>query len=801
MPGTKKDVAKKSKKAVAEDAVVEDSAMEVDAPAVEAPVKVKKEKKAKKAAADETAADNEETSPKKTSKKRKSIAASEAEEAPAAAAEETPKAKKAKTSKKKAAAEDAEEDESSEASPKKVKTEKKAKKVKTEEPPAASQEKEEEAQGDAGSAGDASSDSADKEEEIAPDLRFESHDLSKSTVDALHSTGRTHLFPIQAACYAKLMAGKDLLGRARTGTGKTLAFSLPIVETLKRDRAKAPAAFSKWGRPPAALIMAPTRELANQVFKEIDGISSGEIKGVCIYGGSPYDMQNKAFREGVDVVVGTPGRLIDHVERGTLKLHNLKFVCMDEADQMLDIGFAESMEKILQQIREQKQAQSAFLPPTLQTLLFSATLPDWVNGVLSKYMRPDRETVDLIGSQKLKTSENVKHFAIPSRWQNRADVLGDIVAVYGRTGGSGRTIVFVETKGEANELGLHEKLASLGTQVLHGDVQQKQREQAIEGFRQGKFKCLVTTNVCARGVDIPEVDLVINCEPPSDVETYIHRSGRTGRAGKNGVCVTFYKPQQEYLLERIRKRAGVNFKRIGAPQPTEIVAAKASENLETLKSVHAAVLPYFADTAEAFLAHHHGDAVRALSAALAVIAGTTKPLAPRSLLSANVGFVTLHFKTDQVIRNAGYIRAILQRSHPGLGYNDTAAWRMVKDSRGAVCDVVADKIEQVLDEEGNPTGDIKLAGVLFQGGRGVDVEVCKKLPELQDLPGADGGGGNGYGARYNGGGGGGGGRFGGRSGGGRGGYGGGRGGGGRSGGFGGRGGGGRGGGGGWGAGR
>ncbi|KAJ3218754.1 hypothetical protein HDU67_004274 [Dinochytrium kinnereticum] len=742
---------------------------------------LKVEKKAKKSKAVAAADEDVVMTEKKVKKSKASADTSDATTTTTSSSSSPAKAEK-KSKKRKTEDEDDQQDGAVEA---KIDAPPKAKKSKVSKK--ASEEVAEEAA--------AASDDASAEETAIPkELLFESHDISKSTLNALIGSGRTSLFPIQAACFAKLMAGKDLLGRARTGTGKTLAFTLPIVETLKREKAKNASAFFRRGRAPSALIMAPTRELANQVFKEFETCAANELASVVIYGGSPYDQQNKAFRDGVDIVVGTPGRLIDHVERGTLKLHNLRFVCMDEADQMLDIGFAESMEKILQQIRDQKQSMTDASPPSLQTLLFSATLPDWINGVLSKYMRADRETVDLIGSQKLKTSENVKHYSIPSRWQNRADILGDIVAVYGRTGGAGRTIVFVETKGEANELGLNEKLASYGTQVLHGDVQQKQRETAIQGFRDGKFRCLVTTNVCARGVDIPEVDLVVNCEPPSDVETYIHRSGRTGRAGKNGTCVTFFKPQQEYLLDRINRKAGVAFKRIGAPQPADIVASRASENLEALKAVDAGVLSYFTDTAESFLAHHKGDAVSALSAALAVISGTTKPLPPRSLLSANEGFVTLLFRTAQTIRNVGYVRAIIQRSHPDLQYNDTAGWRMTKDEMGVVVDVNSEKVVVSTDEAGNLTG-LVLAGVEFAGGRGVEVEVPKEVPELQELSNSGGGGYGGQGGYgRNGGGGygggrGGGGGYGNRSGGG--GYGGGRGGGGGGGGrgFGGRGGG------------
>ncbi|KAI8930045.1 P-loop containing nucleoside triphosphate hydrolase protein [Entophlyctis helioformis] len=569
-----------------------------------------------------------------------------------------------------------------------------------------------------------------EENEIPEHLRITSHDLLPSTVSALATRGIVQLFPIQAAALAPIMAGKDLLGRARTGTGKTLAFSLPMVETLKRDRAVNRHSYSERGRAPRVLIMAPTRELAMQVHREFDSISSGELKAACFYGGSPYDSQNAALRDGVDVIVGTPGRLIDHVERGGLKLHNLRFICMDEADQMLDIGFAESMDKILAQVLEQKSKLGASAP-NHQTLLFSATLPAWIKDAVSKYMRTDKVTLDLIGSDKHKTSATVKHFALASRWQNRADILGDIVAVYGR-GGAGRTIIFVETKGEANDLAMNDKLVAMGTQVLHGDIPQKQREITMQGFRDGKFTSLITTNVCARGVDIPEVDLVINCEPPSDVESYIHRSGRTGRAGRSGFCVTFYKANQEYLLHNIARRAGVEFNKIGAPQPKDIITARAHETLETVKTdLDERVLDYFTACAGELLAHYGGDALKALSATLAVLCNTTKPLPSRSLLSANEGFVTLYFRLDRPINNIGYVRSILQRGFPGITYEDTIGWRMTSDAMGVVVDVKADKVE-TKDVDGET--QLTLASVPWTDGRGISLTVCTELPELQELP-------------------------------------------------------------------
>ena len=468
--------------------------------------------------------------------------------------------------------------------------------------------------------------------------------------------------------------------------------------------------------------MAPTRELAAQVAREFETIVPGNRFSVlCVYGGVPYDHQCNTFRAGVDIVVGTPGRLIDHIEKGTLKLGNLDVICLDEADQMLDIGFKDDMDKMLKMAREQRQETEN----ELQVLLFSATLPEWIQTAIRNYMNKDHHRVDLIGNQRLKASETVKHYCVPSHWSNRANILGDIVSVYGK-GNNGRTIIFVETKGEANELCLNDKLKD--SQVIHGDIAQKQREISLQGFREGKVRVLIATNVCARGIDIPEVDLVINSEPPSDVETFVHRSGRTGRAGKSGVCVTFYKLQQEYMINNIAKRTGVNFNRIGAPQPGEIVAARASQTVEELIKVHPVALDYFQKTATEVLEGFKGDHEKAIKACLAMICNTVQPLPPRSLLSSNEGMYTLLFRTEQPIRNPGYVKAILQRSYPGITYDDTRGWRMTKDEMGCVVDIGSDKVEV------KENGDIYLAGNIWSDSRGISLEIPKVVPELKEQP-------------------------------------------------------------------
>jgi len=328
------------------------------------------------------------------------------------------------------------------------------------------------------SSSNASDDESKKENEIPKENRFETYNLDKAIITRLQKHNIKSLFPIQAATMKPILDGFDVLGRARTGTGKTLAFCLPMVQTLINMKKENPGQFHVRRRAPKILIMAPTRELASQSGKELEYLCGRDFEVYTIYGGVPYDPQINAISKGLDAVVGTPGRIIDHIERGSLKLHDLQFLVMDEADQMLDIGFAEYMDKVLQMVQEQKKNVSN--APVHQTLLFSATVPDWVNKAIKKYMRPNMKTIDLVGSQKLKTSETVNHYALPSSWQNRSNIIGDIVAVYGK-GNDSRTIIFVETKSEANELALNDKLKAY-TQVIHGDIVQKQREITLKGF-------------------------------------------------------------------------------------------------------------------------------------------------------------------------------------------------------------------------------------------------------------------------------------------------------------------------------
>lgn len=393
----------------------------------------------------------------------------------------------------------------------------------------------------------------------------------------------TFLFPIQAKTFHHVYSGKDLIAQARTGTGKTFSFAIPLIEKLHgelQDR--------KRGRPPQVLVLAPTRELANQVSKDFSDITK-KLSVACFYGGTPYGGQFERMRNGIDILVGTPGRIKDHIQSGKLDLTKLKHVVLDEVDQMLDMGFADQVEEILS-VAYKKDSED-----NPQTLLFSATCPHWVFNVAKKYMKSAYEQVDLIGKKTQKTAITVEHLAIKCHWTQRAAVIGDVIRVY--SGHQGRTIIFCETKKEAQELSQNSAIKQ-DAQSLHGDIPQKQREITLKGFRNGSFGVLVATNVAARGLDIPEVDLVIQSSPPKDVESYIHRSGRTGRAGRTGVCICFYQHKEEYQLVQVEQKAGIKFKRIGVPSATEIIKASSKDAIRLLDSVPPTAISHFKQSAE-----------------------------------------------------------------------------------------------------------------------------------------------------------------------------------------------------------
>ncbi|KAM5237307.1 nucleolar RNA helicase 2 isoform 1-T1 [Ctenodactylus gundi] len=481
--------------------------------------------------------------------------------------------------------------------------------------------------------------SGEAEQEIPVEQKegaFSNFPISEETIKLLKARGVTFLFPIQAKTFHHVYSGKDLIAQARTGTGKTFSFAIPLIEKLQgqlQDR--------KRGRAPQVLVLAPTRELASQVSRDFSDITK-KLAVACFYGGTPYGGQIERMRNGIDILVGTPGRIKDHLQNGKLDLTKLKHVVLDEVDQMLDMGFADQVEEILC-VAYKKDSED-----NPQTLLFSATCPSWVFNVAKKYMKSTYEQVDLIGKKTQKTAITVEHLAIKCHWTQRAAVIGDVIRVY--SGHQGRTIIFCETKKEAQELSQNTSIKQ-DAHSLHGDIPQKQREITLKGFRNGDFGVLVATNVAARGLDIPEVDLVVQSSPPKDVESYIHRSGRTGRAGRTGVCICFYQHKEEYQLAQVEQKAGIKFKRIGVPSPTEIIKASSKDAIRLLDSVPPTAISHFKQSAEQLI--EEKGAVEALAAALAHISGATS-VDQRSLINSEAGFVTMILRCSIEMPNISY---------------------------------------------------------------------------------------------------------------------------------------------------
>ncbi|KAF5800454.1 putative RNA helicase [Helianthus annuus] len=551
--------------------------------------------------------------------------------------------------------------------------------------------------------------------------------ISEPLKNALKAKGIEALFPIQARTFDSIFDGLDLIGKAKTGQGKTLAFILPILESLINGPEKA-TRRTGYGRAPTILVLLPTRELAKQVYTDFKYY--GEAVGLtscCLYGGGGASIspQTVQLKRGVDIVVGAVGRVKDHIERGNLDLCSLKFRILDEADEMLRQGFVEDVEYILGKVNDATK---------VQTVLFSATLPAWVNHIASKFLKPNKKIVDLVGVQVMKASESVRHIIMPCSWSARSQVIPDIIRHHSS---GGRTIVFTETKDYCSELsGLLP-----GARPLHGDIQQSVREATLAGFRTGKFMTLVATNVAARGLDINDVQLIIQCEPPRDVEDYIHRSGRTGRAGKSGVAITLYEPRKANI-SKLEREAGVKFEHISAPQPADIAKAAGGDAAEAIIQVADSVIPVFKSAAEELLNSSGLTPVELLAKALAKSIGYTE-IKKRSLLTSMENYVTLLLEAGRPVYTPSFAYGVLRRFLPEEKVESIQGLALTADQRGAVFDVAEEDLNTFLTGQENAAG--------------VSLEVVKELPQLQEKEqsrGRFGGGGGGGFSRGRGGGGG-----------------------------------------------
>ena len=350
--------------------------------------------------------------------------------------------------------------------------------------------------------------------------------LADGVLEALRDVGYETPSAIQAATIPPLLEGRDVVGLAQTGTGKTAAFALPILSRLDLSQ-----------KTPQALVLAPTRELALQVCEAFEKYAAHlrGVKVLPVYGGQGYGVQLSALRRGVHIVVGTPGRIMDHLDKGTLDLSELRFLVLDEADEMLKMGFAEDVETILADTPEDKHVA-----------LFSATMPSQIRRISKKYLH---DPVEITVKNKTTTSANITQRYLMVSYPQKVDALTRILEVENFEG----MIVFVRTKNETETLA--EKLRARGysAAAINGDVVQAQRERTVNQLKAGKLDILVATDVAARGLDVERISHVVNYDIPTDTESYVHRIGRTGRAGRKGDAISFVTPRERYLLKAIEK--------------------------------------------------------------------------------------------------------------------------------------------------------------------------------------------------------------------------------------------------------
>jgi superfamily II DNA/RNA helicase len=344
---------------------------------------------------------------------------------------------------------------------------------------------------------------------------FSDFPIKPEIIQALADVGIEHTFAIQELTLPIALAGSDLIGQARTGTGKTLGFGVPLLNRLELPGAK--------GAAPQALVIAPTRELAVQVAGDLTTTAKRlGARVVTIYGGRAYEPQVEALKAGSDVVVGTPGRLLDLSQQGLLKLGQVRCLVLDEADEMLDLGFLPDIEKLMAQ-----------LPAGRQTMLFSATMPGPIVSLARQFLTQPIQ-IRAESDTQIPATEHVEQFAYRAHAMDKAEMLARILQANGR----GLTLIFTRTKRTAQKVADELTDRGFAAGAVHGDLGQGAREQALRAFRSGKVDVLVATDVAARGLDIDDVTHVINYQCPEDAMTYVHRIGRTARAGKSGVSVT-----------------------------------------------------------------------------------------------------------------------------------------------------------------------------------------------------------------------------------------------------------------------
>lgn len=381
-------------------------------------------------------------------------------------------------------------------------------------------------------------------------LTFADLQIHPAVLQAVSDVGYESPSAIQAATIPALLEGSDVVGLAQTGTGKTAAFAIPILSKIDVTN-----------KATQALVLAPTRELALQVAEAFSRYGAGlpQVQVLAIYGGSSYAVQLSGLRRGAQVVVGTPGRVIDHLERGTLDLSHLDYLVLDEADEMLQMGFAEDVERILSDTPEYKQVA-----------LFSATMPAAIRKITSKYLH---DPVEVSVKSKTATAENITQRYLQVAGYRKMDALTRILEVESFEA----MIVFVRTKQATEEVAEKLRARGFSAAAINGDIAQNQRERTISALKDGSLDILVATDVAARGLDVERISHVLNYDIPHDTESYVHRIGRTGRAGRSGTAILFVSPRERHMLKAIEKATRSQLEEIQLPTVDDVNAQRVAK--------------------------------------------------------------------------------------------------------------------------------------------------------------------------------------------------------------------------------
>ncbi len=389
------------------------------------------------------------------------------------------------------------------------------------------------------------------------DNKFETLGLSNEVLEAIKDMGFTTPSKIQEEAIPVLLEGKDMIGQAQTGTGKTLAFGGGLLTNITPSKNKNPQ----------AVIISPTRELAMQIYEELRRV--GKYNGsrlVCVYGGSEIGTQIREIKRGCDIIIGTPGRVCDLMRRDVLVLDDARYIVLDEADEMLNMGFIEDIEFVLHRLHPQRQI-----------ILFSATMPKPIKDIAVKYMKSDYEHIAIVS--KTKTATSVKQYYYETTMANHFETLCRILDVSNITTG----IIFCKTKRTVDEITVKLQQAGYFVEAMHGDLSQNHRTRTLRRFKEGKVHFLIATDVAARGIDVENVTHVINYELPQDIESYIHRIGRTGRANKEGLAYSIITPKERGMLRQIERVTKSTIKKAEIPTLKSIEKAKLEMLTQTIE--------------------------------------------------------------------------------------------------------------------------------------------------------------------------------------------------------------------------